>query len=58
MGMNRDKDRIVDQNKDGRLDMEMYTSVYTSQSTFFLVQGRVFLTQMIEKIGNSVNTSS
>ena len=58
MGMNRDKDRIVDQNKDGRLDMEMYTSVYTSQSTFFLVQGRVFLTQMIEKVGNSVNTSS
>ena len=58
MGMNRDKDRIVDQNKDGRLDMEMYTSVYTSQSTFFLVQGRDFLTQMIEKIGNSVNTSS
>lgn len=58
MGMDRDKDRIVDQNKDGRLDMEMYTSVYTSQSTFFLVQGRVFLTQMIEKIGNSVNTSS
>lgn len=58
MGMDRDKDRIVDQNKDGRLDMEMYTSVYTSQSTFFLVQGRVFLTQMIEKVGNSVNTSS
>lgn len=58
MGMDRDKDRIVDRNKDGRLDMEMYTSVYTSQSTFFLVQGRDFLTQMIEKIGNSVNTSS
>ena len=58
MGMDRDKDRIVDRNKDGRLDMEMYTSVYTSQSTFFLVQGRVFLTQMIEKVGNSVNTSS